>query len=95
MEATHIANPKKLSTLMAVLAIATAIAVKTGVGANGAKPVPVKSHGRAAVSLFSLGLVTLKRLFAMPDRKNANTIFEYVISNRTLPKPMLIAAFRQ
>ncbi len=51
MEATHIANPKKLSTLMAVLAIATAIAVKTGVGANGAKPVPVKSHGRAAVSL--------------------------------------------
>jgi hypothetical protein len=95
MEATHIANPKKLSTLMAILAIATAIAVKTGVGANGAKPVPVKSHGRAAVSLFSLGLVTLKRLFAMPDRKTANTIFEYIISNRTLPKPMLIAAFRQ
>ncbi len=49
MEATHIANPKKLGTLMAILAIATALAVRCGVAANAAKPVSVKSHGRAAV----------------------------------------------
>ncbi len=94
MEATHIANPKKLATLMAILAIATAIAVKTGVAANAAKPVPVKSHGRAAVSLFSLGLATLKRLFAVPSSNKAETIFTLIISIQTVPKPKLTNAFR-
>lgn len=93
METTHIANPKKLATLMAILAIATALAVKTGVAANAAKPVPIKSHGRAAVSLFSLGLATLKRLLAMPDRKDASTVFEHIISTRTTRKPRMTAAF--
>ncbi len=95
LETTHIANPKKLATLIAILAIATALAVKTGVAANAAKPVPIKSHGRAAVSLFSLGLATLKRLFAMPDRKNASIIFEHIISNRTNRKPRLTTAFNR
>ncbi len=95
METTDIANPKKLATLMAILAIATAIAVKTGVAVNAANPVYVKSHGRAAVSLFALGLETLKKMFAMPDRKDASTIFEHIISNRTNRKPRLTAAFNR
>ncbi len=93
METTHIANPKKLATLMAILAIATAIAVKTGVAVNAVNPVYVKSHARAAVSLFALGLATLKKMFAMPDRKDARTIFEHIISKRTKRKPKLTAAF--
>ncbi len=91
MEATHLANRKKLSTLIAILAIAITLAVKTGVAANAVKPVPTKSHGRPAVSLFSRGLAIIKKLFATPCDKDKQAIFGYIISKQTTLKPKLTA----
>ena len=86
LEATHISNPKKLATLMAILSIAMTLATKTGWTVKRVKPVPIKQHGRKAVSIFALGLTTLKRMFAMPNDTIDLEIFEHIIKNRRLSK---------
>ena len=52
MEATHITDPKKLETLLVLMAVAAALAAKTGAGAACVRPIPVKKHGRRAISHF-------------------------------------------
>lgn len=64
LEDTHITDPDKLSTLLAVLALAVALSVKTGVAMARLKPIPIKKHGRKAWSLFALGLHGLRKIFA-------------------------------
>ena len=64
LEDTHITDRGKLSTLLAVLAIAVALCVKTGVAAARLKSIPIKKHRRKAVSLFALGLAALRKIFA-------------------------------
>ncbi len=56
LEATHLADPDKLCTLLALMAFAVALTVKTGVAMARLHPIPVKKHGRRAWSLFALGL---------------------------------------
>src|SRR5665811_692832 len=55
LEATHLTDPDKLCTLLALLAFAVALTVKTGVAMAHLHPIPVKNHGRRARSLFALG----------------------------------------
>jgi len=62
LEDTHMTDPKKLSTLMAILAIAFCLAYKTGIWAARLKPLRQKAHGRLQRSLFSLGLNALRKL---------------------------------
>ena len=93
LEATHISNPKKLATLMAILSIAITLAAKTGAALKTLKPVPVKRHGHPAVSIFALGLTALKRMFAMPDDPADQQIFEHIIKNRRISKLKLSNAF--
>jgi hypothetical protein len=64
LEDTHITDRGKLSTLLAVLAMAVALCVKTGVAAARLKSIPIKKHGRKAFSLFALGLHALRKIFA-------------------------------
>jgi hypothetical protein len=64
MEDTHITDRDKLSTLLAVLALAVALAVKTGAATARLRPIPIKKHGRKAWSLFALGLHGLRKIFA-------------------------------
>ena len=93
MEATHMTSLEKLSTLTALLALATALSVKTGVAANRIRPVPVKSHGRRAVSLFTLGLATLRKIFA---RKTCDQIIAFLtalLSQNLPPKPLIQLGF--
>jgi hypothetical protein len=52
---------------VAMLAIAVALSVKTGVAAVRLKPVLVKKHGRRAWSLFAFGLQSLRKIFAASD----------------------------
>ncbi|MGH8649293.1 MAG: IS4 family transposase, partial [Burkholderiales bacterium] len=59
MEATHLTDPDKLCTLLALLAFAVALSVKTGVARARLHAIPIKKHGRLACSLFALGLHTL------------------------------------
>jgi len=75
MEGTHITNPDKLSTLLAVLALAVALAVKIGVAAARLKSIPIKKHGRRAWSLFALGLHSLRKIFAAA---NPHQIFVFL-----------------
>jgi hypothetical protein len=64
LEATHMTDPAKLSTLIAILAMAAGVAYKTGLWALGGQPRCCKAHGRPARSLFALGLDALRKLCA-------------------------------
>lgn len=68
MEDTHITDRDKLSTLLAVLALSVALAVKIGVAAARLRPIPIKKHGRKACSLFALGLQTLRKIVASANQ---------------------------
>ena len=62
LEATHMTDPAKLSTLIAILAMAASVAYKTGLWALGRQPRRRKAHGRPARSVFALGLDALRKL---------------------------------
>lgn len=67
LEATHLTAPAKLETLIACLAIAVALAAKSGAAAEAKAPIPRKAHGRKAASLFALGLKTICKALASPS----------------------------
>ena len=56
MEDTHITDPDKIERLVFVLAIAFCWAYRTGDIRTQTDPIPVKTHGRPAKSLFREGL---------------------------------------
>ena len=56
MEDTHMTSPEKIEKLLFVLAIAFCWSYKLGVIKDVEKPIPKKTHGRPAKSLFRLGL---------------------------------------
>lgn len=60
LESTHMTDPEKLSKLMLVLAIASAITIKTGLLRASEKPIKILKHGRAAFSLFTYGINYLR-----------------------------------
>ena len=64
LEATHMTAPGKLSTLLAVLALAVTLTVKAGVAAARGLPAQLKKHGYPARSTFALGLDSLRKLMA-------------------------------
>jgi Transposase DDE domain len=64
LEATHLIALGKLSTLMALLALAVALAAKSGSAAQARKPIPIKTHGRRAHSLFAFGRAVLCKTLA-------------------------------
>jgi len=64
LEATHLTDPGKLATLMALLALAVTLAAKTGQAAHARKPIPIKKHRRRAQSLFGLGRAILCKTLA-------------------------------
>jgi hypothetical protein len=67
LEATHLTDLGKLSTLMALLALAVALAAKSGSAEHARKPIPTKKHGRRARSLFGLGRAVLCKTLARED----------------------------
>jgi ABC-type uncharacterized transport system permease subunit len=64
LEAMHMTDPARLSTLIAILAMAASLAYKSGLWALGGQSRRCKAHGRPARSLFALGLDALRKLFA-------------------------------
>lgn len=89
MEDTHITDRDKLSTLLAVLALAVALSVKTGVGMARLNPIPVKKHGRKAWSLFALGLHGLRKIFATANLDRLFAFLHQLFSPRLPLKPLL------
>jgi DDE family transposase len=64
LEATHMAAAEKISTLMALLAMAASLACTVGLWTLGKRRIGKKAHGRPARSLFAFGLDALRKLFA-------------------------------
>jgi hypothetical protein len=88
MEDTHITDRDKLSTLCAVLALAVALSVKTGVAMARLKPIPIKKHGRRAWSLFALGLHGLRKIFASPITDQIIAFLEQLLSPKLPINPL-------
>lgn len=80
LEDTHITDPGKLSTLLAVLALAVTLCIKTGVAAARLRPIPIKKHGRRAWSLFALGLATLRKIAAAANPDQEITFLRKLLS---------------
>ena len=94
LEATHLTDPNKLCTLLALLAFAVALTVKTGVAKSRLHAIPIKKHGRRARSLFALGLNTLRKIFAAASRDQIIAFLTQLLSPKLPLKPLLSLAFR-
>jgi len=94
LEATHLTDPDKLDTLLALLAFAVAITLKTGAARARLHPIPVKKHGRRAHSLFALGLNTLRKIFAAASPHQIIAFLAQLLSPKLPVKPLRSLAFR-
>jgi hypothetical protein len=88
-EATHMAKAEKISTLMALLAMAASVACKVGLWALGKKPLRQKAHGRRARSLFAFGLDALRKLFASRTfTQSLSLLLAFLLENPSKNKPL-------
>ncbi len=62
LEATHVTEPERLKKLLALVALAFCWAHVTGEWLSAQRPLPIKKHGRKAVSIFRHGLDHLRRI---------------------------------
>ena len=62
LEATHVTDPAKLKKLLALVALAFCWAHVVGEWLSAQQPLPIKKHGRKAVSIFRHGLDHLRRI---------------------------------
>jgi hypothetical protein len=92
LEATHLTDPDKLCTLLALLAFAVALTVKTGVAMARLHPIVVKNHGRCASSLFALGLHTLRKIFAAARLDQVIAFLDQLLSPK-LPSNLTFRPF--
>jgi hypothetical protein len=68
-EATHITEPKRISKLMALLAIAFCWCHIVGEWLQTQKAIKIKKHGRKAISIFRYGLDELREIILDISRK--------------------------
>ena len=83
LEDTHLRDPAKLATLVAIAAIAMALSVKTGAAAARIAPIALKKHGRKAVSIFAKGLNALRKILASADRNHVFVFLETLFSSKS------------
>lgn len=62
LEQTHLADPKRLSKLVALLSLNLVWVYHLGQWAHQQKPIPLKNHGRLAKSVFARGFALLNHL---------------------------------
>ena len=94
LEATHLTDPNKLCTLLALLAFAVALTVKTGVARARLQAIPIKNHGRRAWSLFALGLHTLRKIFVAASPDQIIVFLDQILSPKLPIKSMRTLPFR-
>lgn len=73
-ETTHLTDPKKIDTLIALMTIACMWACKTGQWLNNEKKIPIKEHGRKAISIFRYGLDYLREIFLDIEEKISQSL---------------------
>jgi transposase len=89
LEDTHMTNPGKLHTLIAILAIAFALTCKTGRWASRYKHPNTKTHGRPARSVFALGLDCLRKAAIIMKKKQIISCLHDLLT-RKIPRHALI-----
>jgi hypothetical protein len=94
LEATHLTSPHKLCTLLALMAFAVALTVKTGVAMARLHAIPIKKHGRRAWSLFALGLNTLRKIFVAASAVQIIEFLDQLFSPKLPVKAMRSLACR-
>jgi hypothetical protein len=94
LEVTHLTDPNKLCTLLALLACAVALTVKAGVARARLQTIPIKKHGRQACSLFALGLHTLRKIFVAASLDQIIVFLDQLLSPKLPIKPMRSLPFR-
>lgn len=80
LEDTHITNDQKLSTLLAVLALAVTLCAKIGVASARIRPVPVKKHGRKRYSIFATGPGALRKIAAAAEPDHVIAFLQHLLS---------------
>lgn len=93
LEATHITDAGKLETLLVVITIAATIAAKCGVAAHQIQPIQKKAHGRKAVSIFALGLATLRKIIARDIPEKVKNLLDRLLSPKMPIKPLIQLGF--
>ena len=89
LEDTHLTDRRKLSTLLTLLALAVAMTIKTGHAAAALTPIGRKAHGRKAWSLFALGLVRLRKLFAKLNQDQVFNAFRLLMTPDPPPNSLI------
>ncbi len=87
LEATHLTNPAKLETLIALLAIAVALVAKSS--ATTKTKIAIKPHGRKAISTFSLGLKTFCKALACQNPIQTKHFLCDLISSQNTTKTQI------
>lgn len=88
MEDTHMTDPGKLATLVAVLAVAFVMAYKAGLWAVRHKPPKSKAHGRLQKSVFTLGLGALRKILATFTTPQIFDCFSALLSHQNPRKTL-------
>jgi hypothetical protein len=88
LEATHLTDLGKLSTLMALLALAVALAAKSGSAAQARKPIAIKNHGRKAQSIFGLGKAALCKALACENPAEIGAFLRRLIVTTAIAAPL-------
>jgi len=70
LEATHLTEQERLRKLFALLTLALCWSMRTGLWLHQLKPIPIKTHGRRAKSIFRLGFDHLRHIVLNPDSSN-------------------------
>ena len=65
---SHVTDPARMQRLLVLVTLALVWAVRVGVLASQLEPIVVKSHGRAVLSVFKLGLRVLLEVLAGGSR---------------------------
>ena len=68
-EDTHMVNPERIGKLLVLLTVAFVWAHRVGQWKHEDKPIPLKNHGRKAMSWFRYGLDVLREFLLNPIKK--------------------------
>jgi hypothetical protein len=79
LEDTHITDPEKLSTL---LALTVTLCVETGVAEARLRPIHIKKHGRRAWSLFALGVGVLRKIIVSAKPAQIIPLLQQLLSSK-------------
>jgi hypothetical protein len=85
LEDTHLTQPAKLSTLMALLSLAVALAAKSGAVALRHDSIAIKRHGRPAASLFAFGRAILCKALANQHAAHAAAHLRQILAPIVAP----------